>query len=124
MGALDESVSPTRSTSRPTISSTFKERRRGSSEGSGPGSMSGPGSITQTPSVQTKLTDEEIDALNTMKTEVLKETGDPSKGFVISFDDDSPVKPKPKLKPRRMSKKSSRDEIRSEDLISSRLLFL
>merc|ERR1711892_414546 len=112
---VDEAVSPTRSTSRPTISSTFKERRRESSEGSGPGSMSGPGSITQTPSVQTKLTDEEIDALNTMKTEVLKETGDPSKGFVISFDDDSPVKPKPKLKPRRMSKKSSRDEIRSSD---------
>eukprot|EP00092_Neocalanus_flemingeri_P035023 GFUD01038111.1.p1 GENE.GFUD01038111.1~~GFUD01038111.1.p1 ORF type:complete len:1437 (-),score=321.88 GFUD01038111.1:947-4795(-) len=112
--ALDEALSPTRSTSRPTISSTFKERRRGSSEGSGPASMSGPGSIT-TPSVQTKLTDEELDALNTMKTEVLKETGDPSKGFVISFDDDSPVRPKPVLKQRRMSKKNSRDEIKSSD---------
>ena len=98
--------------SRPTISSTFKERRRESSEGSGPASLSGPGSMSQ-PAVQTKLTDEEINTLNSMKTEVLKETGDPTKGFVISFDDDAPVKPKPVLRPKRLStgsKKSSREE--------------
>ena len=106
-----EESSVSRPSSRPTISSTFKERRRESSEGSGPGSLSGPGSITQ-PAVQTKLTDEEISTLNSMKTEVLKETGDPSKGFVISFDDDAPVKPKPVLRPKRLSigKKGSREE--------------
>ena len=113
--ALDQQVTSPRPSSRPTISSTFKERRRGSSEGSGPGSMSGPGSLPHTPAVQSKLSVEEIDALNTMKTEVLKETGDPAKGFVISFDDDSPIKPKPVLKPRRMSKKGSRDEMKSSD---------
>ena len=108
--AIDDN-SPSRPSSRPTISSTFKERRRESSEGSGPGSLSGPGSMTQ-PAVQTKLTDEEISTLNSMKTEVLKETGDPSKGFVISFDDDAPVKPKPVLRPKRLStgKKGSREE--------------
>ena len=113
--ALEQHLSSTRSTTRPTISSTFKERRRGSSEGSGPGSMSGPGSLSHTPTVQSKLSVEEIDALNTMKTEVLRETGDPAKGFVISFDDDSPIKPKPVLKQRRMSKKGSRDEMKSSD---------
>merc|ERR1719509_573184 len=110
--ALEQQATSPRPSTRPTISSTFKERRRGSSEGSGPGSLSGPGSI---PAVQSKLSVEEIDALNTMKTEVLNETGDPAKGFVISFDDDSPIKPKPVLKPRRMSKKGSRDEMKSSD---------
>ena len=52
-----------------------------------------------------------------MKTEVLKETGDPAKGFVISFDDDTPVKPKPVLKPRRLSKKGSRDESKSDPVM-------
>ena len=107
-----DSDSSSRPSSRPTISSTFKERRRESGESSGPGSLSGPGSMN-TPAVQTKLTDEEINTLNSMKTEVLKETGDPSKGFVISFDDDAPVKPKPVLRPKRLSsssKKNSRDE--------------
>ena len=101
-----------RPSSRPTISSTFKDRRRESGESSGPGSLSGPGSMTQ-PAVQTKLTDDEINTLNSMKTEVLKETGDPTKGFVISFDDDAPVKPKPALRPKRLSigsKKNSREE--------------
>jgi calmodulin-regulated spectrin-associated protein len=110
--------------SRPTISSTFKERRRGSNEGgvagsggnSGPASMSGPGSLPST-AVQTKLTEEEIETLNNMKTEVLRETGDPSKGFVISFEDDTPVRPKPVLKERRLSsnKKNSREEKLSSD---------
>jgi len=103
-------------TPRATISSSFKEKRRSSGEGSGPGSMSGPGSFGQnTTAVQTKLTDEELDALNTMKTEVLKETGDPAKGFVISFDDDQPKKPKPVLKQRRMSKKISKEEPKPSD---------
>jgi hypothetical protein len=109
--------------SRPTISSTFKERRRGSNEGgvvgsggnSGPASMSGPGSLPSS-AVQTKLTEEEIETLNNMKTEVLRETGDPSKGFVISFEDDAPVRPKPVLKERRLSnKKNSREEKLSSD---------
>lgn len=92
---------------RPTISSTFKERRRGSGEAytpSGASSLSGPTSI---PTVQNKMTEEEAETLGNMKTEVLKETADPSKGFVISFDDDTPKKPKPVLKQRRFSKKNS-----------------
>ena len=74
----------------------------GSGGNSGPASMSGPGSLPSS-AVQTKLTDEEIETLNNMKTEVLRETGDPSKGFVISFEDDAPVRPKPVLKERRLS---------------------
>ena len=48
------------------------------------------------------MTEEEAETLGNMKTEVLKETADPSKGFVISFDDDTPKKPKPVLKQRRL----------------------
>ena len=88
----------------------------GSGGNSGPASMSGPGSLPSS-AVQTKLTDEEIETLNNMKTEVLRETGDPSKGFVISFEDDAPVRPKPVLKERRLSnnKKNSREEKLSSD---------
>ena len=38
-----------------------------------------------------------------MKTERLKDDTDATKGFVISFDDDTPKKPKPELKTRRIS---------------------
>lgn len=40
-----------------------------------------------------------------MKTQELKESSEHAKGFVISFDTSTPVKPKPLLKPRRSSKK-------------------
>ena len=50
-----------------------------------------------------------------MKTEVLNETGDPSKGFVISFDDDSKVKPKPVLKERKFSKRTPKEDPSSSD---------
>jgi len=53
------------------------------------------------------LTEEEAEALAAMKTEKLRNDADASKGFVISFDDDTPKKPKPQLKPRRMSNKKS-----------------
>ncbi len=42
-----------------------------------------------------------------MRTEKLKDDADASKGFVISFDDDTPKKPKPQLKQRRMSNKKN-----------------
>merc|ERR550519_3309612 len=103
VAAVTSPPSPARTT-RPTISSTFKERRRGSGEASGASSMSGPASV---PTVQNKMTEEEAETLGNMKTEVLKETADPSKGFVISFDDETPKKPKPVLKQRRFSKKNS-----------------
>merc|ERR1712107_423956 len=66
-------------------------------------------------SIQSKLTDEEVETLNNMKTEVLKETGDPAKGFVISFDDEASVKPKPILKERKFSKRISKDQSFSSD---------
>jgi len=53
------------------------------------------------------LTEEEAEALAAMKTEKLKDDADASKGFVISFDDDTPKKPKPQLKPRRISSKKN-----------------
>ena len=39
--------------------------------------------------------------LAAIKTEKLKDDADASKGFVISFDSDTPKKPKPQLKTRR-----------------------
>ena len=53
------------------------------------------------------LTEEEAEALAAMKMEKLKDDADASKGFVISFDDDTPKKPKPMLKQRRMSNKKN-----------------
>ena len=52
-----------------------------------------------------------------MKTERLKDDADATKGFVISFDDDTPKKPKPELKTRRISqaKKNSVTETMSSD---------
>ena len=38
-----------------------------------------------------------------MKTEALRDDADATKAFVISFDDDTPKKPKPELKTRRPS---------------------
>jgi hypothetical protein len=55
----------------------------------------------------TQLTEEEAETLAAMKTERLKDDTDASKGFVISFDDEQPKKPKPALKVRRPSKKFS-----------------
>ena len=97
----DSSPSPTRS-GRPTISSAFKQSRKGSGGESGPSSL-------RSNSGRLDLTEEEQETLTTMKTERLKDDADASKGFVISFDDDAPKKPKPELKPRRLSsaKKSS-----------------
>merc|ERR1712107_312977 len=57
----------------------------------------------------------EVETLNNMKTEVLKETGDPAKGLVISFDDEASVKPKPILKERKFSKRISKDQSFSSD---------
>ena len=63
------------------------------------------------------MTEEEQEALSTMKTEALKDDADATKGFVISFDDDTPKKPKPELKTRRISqtKKNSVTETMSSD---------
>ena len=94
----EPSPSPTRP-SRPTISSTFKQQRRSSGEHGG-GAVSGPSSL-QAPS----MTEEEAETLAMMKTERLKDDADAAKGFVISFDDEVPKKPKPQLKPRRPSVK-------------------
>jgi len=46
-----------------------------------------------------------------MKTQELKESSEHAKGFVISFDTSTPVKPKPQLKPRRSSKKLEDDSM-------------
>ena len=108
------SPSPTRNT-RPTISSTFKQNRRGS----GGESSAGPASLR---SNQPETTFEEEEALANMKTERLKDDKDAAAGFVISFDDDSkPKKPKPMLKERRLSsKKASMTEFSSDGSNSSR----
>ena len=68
------------------------------------------------------LTEEEAEALAAMKTEKLKDDADASKGFVISFDDDTPKKPKPMLKQRRMSNKKNSivSEMSSDGSNSSR----
>ena len=92
---------------RSSISSSFKERRKGSNE-SGTG-MTGSSERNSLGNIQVKLTDEEVETLNNMKTEVLKGTGDPSKGFVISFDDETPTKPKPVLGDRKLSKNKRMD---------------
>ena len=57
-----------------------------------------------------------------MKMEKLKDDADASKGFMISFDDDTPKKPKPQLKPRRMSNKKNSlvSEMSSDGSNSSR----
>jgi hypothetical protein len=90
----ESSPSPTRQ--RPTLSSAFKQSRRGSS---GEGGHSGPSSLRSNSGVG--LTEEEAEMLAAIKTEKLKDDADASKGFVISFDSDTPKKPKPQLKPRR-----------------------
>jgi calmodulin-regulated spectrin-associated protein len=97
----ETSPSPTRTT-RPTLSSAFKQNRRGSGEG---GMQSGPSSLRSNSGVG--LTEEEAEMLAAMKTEKLKEDADASKGFVISFDSDTPKKPKPQLKQRRLSSKKN-----------------
>ena len=89
----ESSPSPTRQ--RPTLSSAFKQSRKGSGEGPG----SGPSSLRSNSGVG--LTEEEAEMLAAIKTEKLKDDADASKGFVISFDSDTPKKPKPKLPPRR-----------------------
>ena len=68
------------------------------------------------------MTEEEQEALSTMKTERLKDDTDATKGFVISFDDDTPKKPKPELKTRRLSqaKKNSAEIMSSDGSNSSR----
>jgi len=68
------------------------------------------------------LTEEEIEALAAIKTEKLKEDTDASKGFVISFDDNHPKKPKPQLKQRRVSSKKNSivSEMSSDGSNSSR----
>jgi len=55
--------------------------------------------------IQEEMTRSTLETLNSMKTEEIKEKKE-SKGFVISFDDEAPVKPKPALKTRRSSKKT------------------
>merc|ERR1719414_2128438 len=92
----ESSPSPTRQ--RPTLSSAFKQSRRGSS-----GEHSGPSSLRSNSGVG--LTEEEAEMLAAIKTEKLKDDADASKGFVISFDSDTPKKPKPALKARRLSSK-------------------
>ena len=100
---------------RPTISSTFKQHRKGSG-----GDSAGPASLRSLSGQG--LTEEEAEALAAMRTEKLKDDADASKGFVISFDDDTPKKPKPQLKPRRMSNKKNSvvSEMSSDGSNSSR----
>lgn len=73
-------------------------------------------SNSPTPSETLELTQSTIDTLNTMKTQELNETSNHTKGFVISFDTSTPVKPKPQLKHRRSSKKS--DDLENESVIA------
>ena len=54
---------------------------------------------TSPPLVMTSST---IETLNTMTTQQIKDSSE-GKGFVISFGDEAPVKPKPVLKPRQQS---------------------
>eukprot|EP00092_Neocalanus_flemingeri_P024704 GFUD01026793.1.p1 GENE.GFUD01026793.1~~GFUD01026793.1.p1 ORF type:complete len:668 (-),score=194.26 GFUD01026793.1:41-2044(-) len=68
---------------------------------------------TTSPSPSLELTQSTIDTLSTMKTQELKESREHSKGFVISFDTSTPVKPKPQLKQRRSSKKTEDQETES-----------
>ena len=49
------------------------------------------------------LVEKKITWLNLMLSLVTGDTSD-AKGFVISFDNDSPVKPKPVLRPKRTSR--------------------
>jgi len=113
----ESSPSPTRQ--RPTLSSAFKQSRRGSS---GEGGHSGPSSLRSNSGVG--LTEEEAEMLAAIKTEKLKDDADASKGFVISFDSDTPKKPKPQLKPRRLSSKKNslagQSEMSSDGSNSSR----
>ena len=84
----ETSPSPTRP-ARPTLSSAFKQARRGSEAGGGTGGgSSGPPSLRSNSGVG--LTEEEAETLAAMKTEALKDDADAAKGFVISFDDDAP----------------------------------
>jgi len=53
-----------------------------------------------------EMTSSTIETLNTMKTETIGDTSD-AKGFVISFDNNSPVRPKPVLKPKKTSRRES-----------------
>lgn len=76
----ETSPSPTRT--RPTLSSAFKQARRGSEAGSGPPSLRSNSGVG--------LTEEEAETLAAMKTEALKDDTDASKGFVISFDSEAP----------------------------------
>ena len=97
----------------PTLSSAFKQSRAGSD--------SGPSSLRSNSGVG--LTEEEAEMLAAMKTEKLKDDADASKGFVISFDDDTPKKPKPQLKQRRLSSKKNslvQSEMSSDGSNSSR----
>ena len=113
----ESSPSPTRQ--RPTLSSAFKQGRKGSS---GDVITSGPSSLRSNSGVG--LTEEEAEMLAAMKTEALKDDLDASKGFVISFDDDAPKKPKPQLKQRRLSSKKNslagQSEMSSDGSNSSR----
>ncbi|XP_059087795.1 patronin-like isoform X3 [Tigriopus californicus] len=117
----DPSPSPTRN--RPTISSTFKQARR-SSGGENPLTSSGPSSIRSNTG-QSGLTEEEAETLSQMKTERLKDGAEAAKGFVITFEDDTPKKPKPQLKQRRPSSKRNSmvfmgNELNSDGSNSSR----
>ena len=113
----ESSPSPTRQ--RPTLSSAFKQSRKGSS---GEVVTSGPSSLRSNSGAG--LTEEEAEMLAAMKTEALKDDADAAKGFVISFDSDTPKKPKPQLKQRRLSSKKNslagQSEMSSDGSNSSR----
>ncbi|CAB4064941.1 CAMSAP [Lepeophtheirus salmonis] len=116
----ENSPSPTRQ--RPTISSTFKQNRRGSGSGSvNAGETSGPASLRSNSGANV-LTEEEAEILSQMKTEKLKDDGNSGLGFLISFGDDAPKKPKPQLKQRRLSNKKANvaSEMSSDGSNSSR----
>lgn len=111
---MSSSPSPTRQ--RPTLSSAFKQSQRRGSDHSGPSSLRSNSGVG--------LTEEEAEMLAAMKTEALKDDADASKGFVISFDSDTPKKPKPQLKQRRLSSKKNslagQSEMSSDGSNSSR----
>ena len=113
----EKESSPSPSRQRPTLSSAFKQSRRSSD-----GMNSGPSSLRSNSGVG--LTEEEAEMLAAMKTEKLKDDTDASKGFVISFDSDTPKKPKPQLKQRRLSSKKNslagQSEMSSDGSNSSR----
>jgi len=122
-----ESPKPPPMSEKPSLSTTFLEQKRKTLQAAQNTSLSSqvrastikqdippPSPIkssSSSPSPTLELTQSTIDTLSTMKTQELAESSEHAKGFVISFDTSTPVKPKPQLKPRRSSKKADDESV-------------